>query len=500
MSDVVMNEVRARTYLDSVALMRLSRGIADMADVVEAAVMMGTPSNKQIMDDAGLLAGDGRAAEAADLILGVRATTVTAAESALAEANRLLDQPTGSRGDGETWRPKTIRAAVAAAPDANLALISVPGEFAAAEARDALRRGLHVMIFSDNVGLEDELALKREAREAGLLVMGPDCGTAIINGVPLAFANKVPLGDIGIIGASGTGTQEISSLIGETGRGISQAIGVGGRDLKEEIGGITTFMALDALESDPETKHIVLISKPPSASVVERIVERIGASTKTFTVCLIGLDELDLPSNATFAPTLKSAAEAALGRAIGEGYDVEHHARSVGDGLRVRGLYSGGTLCAEAQIILRAAGEKVASNAPVPGVPGLDDGNEHHIVIDLGADEYTRGKPHPMIDPTVRDEAISRAMSDPTVGIVLVDIVIGHGAHDDPAGHLVSSLPADRGNAPLVIASVTGTEDDPQRRSAQIETLERAGVMVAPSNADAVSLVVACLRADQGRE
>ncbi len=499
MSEVVMNEVRARTYLDSVALMRLSRGIADMADVVEAAVMMGTPSNKQIMDDAGLLASDGQAAEAADLILGVRATTAQAAEAALAEANRILNQPTGSRGDGETWRPKTIRAAVAAAPDANLALISVPGDFAAAEARDALRRGLHVMIFSDNVGLADELALKREAREAGLLVMGPDCGTAIINGVPLAFANKVPVGDIGIIGASGTGTQEISSLIGEAGRGISQAIGVGGRDLKEEIGGITTFMALDALDSDPETKHIVLISKPPSASVVDRIVERIGASTKTFTVCLIGLDELDLPSNATFAPTLKSAAEAALGRAIGEGYDVEHHARPVGDGLRVRGLYSGGTLCAEAQIILRAAGEKVASNAPVPGVPGLDDGNENHIVIDLGADEYTRGKPHPMIDPTVRDEAISRAMSDPTVGIVLVDIVIGHGAHDDPAGHLVSSLPADRGNAPVVVASVTGTEDDPQQLSAQMETLERAGVMVAPSNADAVSLVVACLRAsDQG--
>ncbi len=202
MSDVVMNEVRARTYLDSVALMRLSRSIADMAGVVEAAVMMGTPSNKQLMGDAGLLAGDGQAAEAADLILGVRATTAKAAEAALAEANRLLDRPTGSRGDGETWRPKTIRAAVAAAPDANLALISVPGDFAAAEARDALRRGLHVMIFSDNVGLEDELALKREAREAGLLVMGPDCGTAIINGVPLAFANKVPVGDIGIIGAS----------------------------------------------------------------------------------------------------------------------------------------------------------------------------------------------------------------------------------------------------------------------------------------------------------
>ncbi len=500
MSDVVMNEVRARTYLDSVALMRLSRGIADMADVVEAAVMMGTPSNKQIMDDAGLLASDGRAAETADLILGVRATTAKAAEAALAEANRLLDQPTGSRGAGETWRPSTLRAAVNAAPDANLVLISVPGDYAAAEARNALHMGLHVMIFSDNVPLEDELALKREARDLGLLVMGPDCGTAILNGVPLAFANKVPVGDIGIIGASGTGTQEISSLIGEAGRGISQAIGVGGRDLKEEIGGITTFMALDALDGDPETKHIVLISKPPSASVVDRIVERIVASTKTFTVCLIGLDELDLPSNATFAPTLKSAAEAALGRAIGGSFDIDQLAKPVGEGRRVRGLFSGGTLCAEAQVILRAAGESVASNAPVPGVPGLNDGNADHIVIDLGSDEYTQGKPHPMIDPTVRDEAILQAMSDPAVGIVLVDIVIGYGAHDDPAGHLVTSLPSDWEKSRLVIASVTGTEDDPQQRSSQVATLERAGVIVAPSNADAVGLVVACLRASDAED
>jgi len=494
-TEIVLNEVRARTYLDSVALMRLSRGIAAMAEVVEAAVMMGTPSNKQIMDDAGLLATDGREAEAADLILGVRATTAKGAEAALAEANRLLDQPTAGHGTGETWRPRTIRAAVSAIPNANLALISVPGDFAAAEARDALRRGLHVMIFSDNVTLEDELALKREARDLGLLVMGPDCGTAIINGVPLAFANKVPVGDIGLIGASGTGTQEISSLIGEGGCGISQAIGVGGRDLKEEIGGITTFMALDALDKDPETRHIVLVSKPPSAAVVDRIVERIAASSKTFTVCFIGLDDLDLPSNATFAPTLKSAAEAALGRAIGEGYDVQRHAKPVGDRRRIRGLFSGGTLCAEAQVILRAAGENVASNAPIPGVPGLDAKDIDHIVIDLGADEYTRGKPHPMIDPTVRDEAILLAMSDPSVGIVLVDIVIGHGAHDDPAGHLVSSLPADRGNVPAIIASVTGTEDDPQTRSAQVETLERAGVLLAPSNADAVSLAIACLRA-----
>ena len=499
MSDVVMNEVRAHTYLDSVALMRLSRSIADMADVAEASVMMGTPSNKQIMGDAGLLAGEGQAAEVYDLILGVRAATAEAAEAALAEANRLLDHPTDSRGIDETWRPKTIRAAVAAVPESNLALISVPGEYAAAATRDALRRGLHAMIFSDNVPLADELALKQEARDLGLLVMGPDCGTAIINGAPLAFANKVPAGNIGIIGASGTGIQEISSLIDESGSGISQAIGVGGRDLKEEIGGITTLMALEALEGDPQTMHIVVISKPPSATVVEKFVARIAAGAKSYTVCFIGLDELDLPSNATFAPTLKSAAEAALGRPIGEGYDVEQHAGPVGQGLRLRGLFSGGTLCAEAQVILRAAGEKVASNAPVPGVPGLDENHGGHTVIDLGADEYTRGKPHPMIDPTVRDAAILEAMSDPAIGIVLVDIVIGFGAHEDPASHLVNSLPEDRANTPVIIASVTGTEDDPQILSVQTEKLRQAGVIVAPSNAAAASVAVACLRVSEQR-
>ena len=280
MSATVLNHVRKGFYLDSVALMRLSRTLADMDGVEEAALMMGTPANMAIMADARLLENSDLEAEGGDLVIGVRAHGAEAAHAALAEANAMLDRPAGRGGDQRAWRPRTIRAARQSMPEANLALISVPGNYAAAEARKALRNGLNVMIFSDNVTLEDEIALKREARDLGLLVMGPDCGTAIINGQALAFANKVPSGDIGIVGASGSGIQEVSCLIARGGGGVSQAIGVGGRDLSEEVGGITTLMALDVLDQDPKTQQIVLISKPPARSVAARIAERIAASGK----------------------------------------------------------------------------------------------------------------------------------------------------------------------------------------------------------------------------
>ncbi len=495
MSSVLINEVRRGVYLDSVALMRLSRTIAQMDGIEEAALMVGTPANCQIMADAGLLGPEGEAAGGGDLIIGIRASTAAAGDAAMDEARRLLDQPTGRTGGGDAWRPRTIRSAVAAQPGTNLALISVPGDFAAAEARKALRRNLHVMLFSDNVSLADELSLKREGLERGLLVMGPDCGTAIINGVPLAFANKVPRGDIAIIGASGTGTQEISCLIAQGGGGVSQAIGVGGRDLKPEIGGITTMMALEALDRDPQTRHIVLVSKPPAADVAARIFDRITLSRKSFTVCFLGAADLDLPGNTGFAPTLKSAAEHALGgMPICATFDATSAAKVVAPARRhVMGLFAGGTLCGEAQAVFLAAGEVVASNAPVPGAVELEQAGGGHKLIDLGADEFTRGRPHPMIDPGVRDDALRTALADRSVGVVLVDVVIGYGAHDDPAGHLVGCLDAGGRDRPVVVASVTGTDADPQSRALQVAKLTAAGVIVAPCNADAARVAVACL-------
>lgn len=485
MTGVVINRVRGGFYMDSVALMRFSRTIVSLDGVEDAALMMGTPANKEIMENAGLLASDGVTAEAGDLLIGVRTTDQAAGDAALVEIDRLLDQPSRSAGEGESWSPRTIRAAVQAYPSSNFALISVPGDFAAAEARKALRRGLHVMIFSDNVAIEDEVSLKQEARERGLLMMGPDCGTAIINGTPIAFANNVRRGGVGIVGASGTGIQEVSCLISRRGGGISQAIGVGGRDLKQEVGGISTLMALDALDVDPATDHIVVISKPPAAEVATTVIARAEACTKPVTICFIGGDARPSSGNVTYANTLKSAAEAARGgRAFGFFSFVESALPSGRH--RVRGLYSGGTLAAEAQIVFLQSDLSVASNVPVPGALSLSDAEDAHVFLDLGDDDYTRGRPHPMIDPAVRFEPLAEALHDPAVGIILVDVVIGHGAHPDPAGQLVDMISATAGdNRPVIIASVTGTDEDPQSHAAQVSILRNAGVIVAPSNADA---------------
>lgn len=493
---ITINDVRRGYFLDSVALMRISRNVADLPGVEEAALMMGTPANKAIMRDAGLMAADGEAATGGDLILGIRADDEAAATNARETAADLLTAPRRGGDGAALWRPRSLRAAVAAHPDSNLALISVPGDFAAAEARKALRRGLNVMIFSDNVTVEDERSLKQEAAERGLLVMGPDCGTAIIGGVPLAFANVVARGDIGIIGASGTGMQEVSCLISQNGAGISHAIGVGGRDLSEEIGGITTSMAVDALEVDPATRHIILISKPPAPSVVASLTERIEKSAKTFTLCLIGGGPVDLPANAMQVATLKEAALSATPKPIPPNWDSAAVARPLANGRPyVRGLFCGGTLAAEAQTIFRAAGESLASNAPLPGVPQVDGTRQCHHMIDLGADEFTRGRPHPMIDPSVRDDVLQGELAAPDTGLVLLDIVLGFGAHHDPAGHVARCLDGAGADRPMVVASVTGTDQDIQGRAAQIATLERAGVLIAPTNADAAELAVACLRA-----
>ena len=495
MSGVVLNEIRRGAYLDSVALMRLSRTVAGLPGVLEAALMIGTPSNKKIMQDAGILTAEGNGAQGNDLVIAIKAKDDVAARAALEEAKVQLDAPKAAAQETADRTVRTVRAAVKSLPDANLALISVPGEFAVAEARNAIANGLHVMIFSDNVAIEHERALKEEAKARGLLVMGPDCGTAILNGVPLAFANVIAKGDIGIIAASGTGLQEVSTLIGRHGKGITHGIGVGGRDLKEAIGGITTLMAIDALDRDPETKHIVLISKPPAAKVVDAILARIGKSKKQFTLCFIGLDRLSLPKNAVLASTLTEAAEKALDKLI-----VPAGAKIPAIGgkrQKLRGLYSGGTLCAEAQVILRRKGIDVASNAPIPGVPEIS-GDVQNAILDLGADEYTVGRPHPMIDSSLRNDLLKQALASPDTAVILLDVVIGYGAHEDPAGSIAEILSGSPENGPLVIASVTGTEADPQNYSAQVRRLRDAGVIVESTNARAVELAATALRASDG--
>jgi FdrA protein len=517
---VIANEVRKGFYLDSVALMRVARAVAALPGVEEAGLMIATAANKEILREAGVLGEPGAAAGPADLVIALRASDEAAAQAAMGEARRQLDDPRRSAPSGPNWRPRSLRGALQEMPDANLALISVPGDFAIAEARKALCRGLHVMIFSDNVPLSEEAALKREARDLGLLVMGPDCGTAIIGGVPMAFANAVPRGDIGIIGASGSGIQEVSSLIANAGCGISHAIGTGGRDLTAAVGGITTLMAIDLLDEDGATKHIAVISKPPQPDVARTVLDRMAKSRKLFTVCFVGgSPALPLPPNVHVVTTLTRAAESVLGHPLGPpgplsphgpGGPLEPAPREPTPGAQnarrrgklIRGLFCGGTLCSEAQVVVRDAGQQVTSNVPISGAVPLEATHAAHALIDLGEDTFTRGRPHPMIEPGARDGPLHEAMLDASVGAVLLDVILGWGSHPDPAGQLVRSIAANSPAAsttasrrgPCIIVSVTGTEADPQVRSAQVRTLEEAGVIVAPSNARAAALALAWVR------
>ena len=538
---VVANRVRRGFYLDSVALMRISASLSGSEGVETMSLMIGTPSNVAILDEAGLLTEAGRAAGPDDLVLAVRAENEEALAAALDAAEARLDGAAeGPRSRGAAARFPGIRAACEALPGANLAIVSVPGPFAAREARRALAAGLNVLVFSDNVPVEEEVALKREARARGLALMGPDCGTAIVAGTPLAFANRVRRGAIGVVAASGTGLQELSVLVHRGGGGLSHGIGVGGRDLGDDVGGLGTFMALDALEADPDTRHVVIVSKPPGPRTEAALLARLADCSKPVTLCLVGRDGGALPPNAALVPTLRDAARRALGSGPSGG-DPAGPADGSADGPhgetgaappppplapsplapprpgRIVGLFSGGTLCAEGQAILRRAGLAVASNAPVPGADPLPapSGNPHrpaapseppplppagHVFLDLGADEYTTGRPHPMIEPAMRSGALAGTLADPTVAAVVLDVVLGTGSHPDPAASVVEALGAAAPDRPPVVASVCGTELDPQDYDAQRRTLERAGVLVAGSNADAVEAAIRIAAPGAGAE
>jgi len=483
----LVNRVRRGFYADSVALMRIARTLGAAPGVLQASLMIGSASNKTLLADSGLLAPASRAARADDLVIAVRAHSAAQAKAALETAEHLLERDRQLDAADGAQGVASLAAALETLPQANLALISVPGEFAAREARRALAYGLHVMIFSDNVPVEEEVALKEFAVSRGLLAMGPDCGSALISGVPLAFANAVPRGDVGLISASGTGLQEVSCLLARAGHGVSHAIGVGGRDLSVEVDGRMTFAAFDMLERDPATKRIVLISKPPAAAVAARVIARAARCTKAVVLCLLGAPVVKLPRGVRAARTLE---EAALGVAGKSRRGTKPSQRSGW----IRGLFSGGTLAAEAQIVLMDAGVAVRSNAPVPGArPCAGARGAAHTLIDLGDDAFTRGRPHPMIDPELRMAELRRVLRARDTAVVLLDVVIGYGAHADPAAGIAEVLRGAGTRSPAVIASVTGTDADPQNYARQVATLRAAGVRVAASNAAAARLAAQCV-------
>jgi succinyl-CoA synthetase alpha subunit len=462
-------------YRDSVALMQLSAELAALPGIRRASLVMATPANLALLAEAGLLE---RPLEAApnDLVIALEGRAL---EAAFEQAMRALGERRERTAPGLTVLPKSLAQARAAAPQANLALISVPGEYAAAEARKALRLGLNAMLFSDNVALEEEAALKREAAERGLLLLGPDCGTAIVDGLRLGFANHVRAGPIGCIGASGTGLQEVTSLVERLGQGVSQAIGVGGRDLHEAVGGLATLAALERLAADRDTRVIVLISKPPAASVAERVLAAAAKLRKPVVTCFVGSSK-----------TLEDAAYEAVALArkrkpAARAFRPGPLPRIAAPRRYVRGLFSGGTFCHEAARLLEAALGPVSSN-PIK--------SRGHSVIDLGDDVFTRGRPHPMIDPRLRIERIAAEAADREVAVLLLDVVLGDGAHPDPAGALAPALKAAAKRRIAVVASVCGTEADPQVRSQQVKRLKQAGVRVAESNAQAARLAAAIAR------
>jgi FdrA protein len=448
--------------------------------------MMGTPQNRALLRDAGLLAADGEAAGPTDLVIAVIADDNDAARAAWDAAERALAVRPHA-GVGARLRPRTLRSAIAEAPDANLALISVPGPYAAAEATKALLAGLHVMLFSDNVPVEDEVRVKRLARERGLFALGPDCGTALLDGVPLGFANAVPRGRIGLAAASGTGLQAVTCHLAAAGEGVSHAVGLGGRDLSDDVGGLMLEPALAALAADAATSVICVIGKPPGPQTAKKIRAWLDALGKPWVAHFTG------DATGSTAPTLEDAALAAVALARGRQHravefslpDAEI-ARLVADaaaplkaGQRfVRGVYAGGTFAQEAAALLRARLGEVGTDARGAG----------HRVVDLGDDVYTVGRPHPMIDGTIRREWIAREAADPATAVILLDVVLGYGAHPDPAGELLAAIETARGHNVAVVASVCGTDRDPQGLARQVEALHHAGVVVMPSNAQAARL------------
>jgi FdrA protein len=489
---VTKAQVRSGAYYDSVVLMQLQRSLADLPDVLDAGVVMGTAANKEILAQTGLLAPEAQAATADDLVIVVQAKDGQAAEAALGQVDELLVQRRG--GMEHEYLPKSLESAAQMLPDARWVLISVPGRYAAGVARQALRLGKNVFLYSDNVSLEDEISLKEMAAENGLLVMG------------LGFANRVRRGPIGLVAASGTGLQQVSARIHQLGGGITHAFGTGGRDLSEAVGAVTAHQALDLLRRDPDTKVLVLISKPPSARVADRLLQAARSAGKPVVVDFIGYcppsRRLD---NLYFASTFDEAAELAIGLAVSspdagspapmQDPDQTLALEQFATGQQyLRGLFSGGTLAYEALLLLQDYLPAVYSNVPLKKEYRLANSlvSQEHTIVDLGEDEFTVGRLHPMMDNDLRIRRLQQEAGDPQTAVILLDVVLGFGAHPNPAGELAPAIAQARATAQEagrfleVVAVVVGTDEDPQDLHAQMQQLVGTGAHVETSNDAAV--------------
>jgi succinyl-CoA synthetase alpha subunit len=511
-----MARIDRDTYVDSMSLMALSTKANELDGVEQAMIGMGTDLNKQVIESVGLMTPDIRDAGRSDLITVVDVAKGQDPGEVFAAIDELRAAGPGSNTDAATSF-RSLDQALREDAYANLVVISVPGEYAAREAKRALQHDKHVMIFSDNVSLGDEIELKRTAHEKGLLVMGPDCGTAIVNGTGLCFANEVRRGRIGIVAASGTGSQEVSVQIDALGGGVSQLIGVGGRDLSEEVGGVMMLDGIDLLTADEGTDVIVVLSKPPAQPVQDAILERAVEAGKPFVACFIGSTRIDAaPQDVSIVGTSLDAARTAVqlsGTPVSDepeldlaAYEADSVRQSWSPGQRyVRGLFCGGTVNDEVYYQLEAQLDGVHSNVAGDPATRLESGGKsrEHSVIDFGSDEYTQGRPHPMIDPTLRAARLVEESADPEVAVILLDFELGYGSNPDPVGAMLEAIEkakttAEQAQRPLeVIGYVLGTDGDPQNKASQTARLHHAGVRTVSNVIELGALAAAYLDAER---
>lgn len=486
--------IQENSYKDSIVLMLLTNEIADMEGVEQVSIMMATPANKDIFDDAGLLTEEVKEAKADDIAIVMEIDKEERADEVLEAIDAFLNKSEAKDKTKTADVAKSWAQAEELMPETNLALFSIPGIYAAKEAEKALDLGKHIFLFSDNVELEDEVRLKKKAYDKGLLFMGPDSGTGMISGVPLAFTNKVRKGSIGVVGASGTGIQEVTTLIHKMGQGVSSAVGTGGRDLSEEVGAITMLDSLNHLAQKEDTKVLVVISKPPSQKVKDKVENFLRSIDKPVVTVFIGEQPAFHEPNMYHAYTLDEAAQAAVKLTEGSSVtdlQLQNEKEKVNEHLKdktIKGYYAGGTLALEAAMII---GDSLSVELSEDHAKGIMLSHEGFEVTDFGDDAYTQGRPHPMMDPHFRVEKIENSLDDPTTGIILFDLVLGYGSHEDMAGALSQAIidvqeQAKAQNRELVfVSTVCGTDLDYQDYQKQVEILEAAGVHVYDSNAKA---------------
>lgn len=500
----VLNVVKRNLFRDSIQLMRLSEDVKKLDGVDDAVVSMGTDTNRRLLQDLGLLAGESRGAGDGDLVIAVRVREGFDGGEVMGSVERLVMAPPAPAGGRRNVVLHSVRSALDHLQGANLAVVSVPGKQAFEPSMELLRNGVNVHLFSDHVSLDEELKLKKYASSRGLLVMGPGAGTSIINGVGLGFANSVRKGDIGIVASAGTGIQEVSTLLDRIGLGVSAALGVGGTDVSEQVGGLMMKDCLGILEKDGGTRMLMVVAKTPKERVIRDVMDYVERRTsKPVVACFLGLDPpATKGGRVTYAKTLHSAVRQAA-RFSGEeaetrfegsvsvsfdalARDAKRVRASLGPARKhLRGLYSGGTLAHETLLIFRELLGEAYSNTPLSDSFALKDPNvsRGNSVVDLGDEFFTAGRAHPMIDPTLRRMRLGQEAKDPLVASILLDVVLGYGSAPDPAGALQGSIAEAAKGGIAVMAHVCGTDTDPQPLKEQTRKLTDAGSMIFASNA-----------------